>query len=318
MAPGPGHGGVGVHPTRRRDGPGAAPPQWLTRPGRTAWPGRGPHLAARARARTVHHHCFHLVTRLILGPVAPPSSVPRLFRGPRPYGADDVLPGRQQECEDCWQLLRSAPFGILEGESGCGKSSLLNAALLPRAQRVFQVITCRLADDPFGRLCTALRQAPYRAAATPPIADALAEALTQAARAAAPRPLLLCIDQGEELFVTVRDEVRAQCLEVLREAIAAGQVRLLMALRSDFRDLLDRLCRTLDPTQQTFDLGGYYTLQALRAAPARAVLDELLRPAAAQDARLRQQLDDFAAALVADLLRPPRDQRLCQEDEKTV
>lgn len=166
-----------------------------------------------------------------------------------------MLPGRQQECDDCWQLLRLAPFFILEGESGCGKSSLLNAALLPRAQRVMRVISCRLADDPFGRLCAALLQKAYRAAPSPPSAATLTAVIAQAASAAAPQPLLLCIDQGEELFVTVRDALREQCLRVIEEAIATGQLRLLIALRSDFRDLLDRLCRTLDPGQQIFNLG---------------------------------------------------------------
>ena len=259
-----------------------------------------------------------LLTRLILGPPQAPTALPTLFRGPRPYGQEDVLPGRQKECDDCWQQLRSAPFFILEGESGCGKSSLLNAALLPRARQVFQVVLCRLADDPLGKLCAALRQEPYRPSPTPLALTALAEALAYANAAARPKPLLLCIDQAEELFVTVRDEVREQCLTVLKDAIAAAQLRLLITIRSDFRDLLDRLCRSLDPQQQTLDLGSYYTLQALHAGPARAVLDEILRPASGQDALLRQQLDDFAGALVADLLRPPRDPRLCQDDEKTV
>ena len=163
-----------------------------------------------------------------------------------------------------------------------------------------------------------MRQEPYRPSPTPLALTALDEALASANAAARPKPLLLCIDQAEELFVTVRDEVREQCLTVLKDAIATAQLRLLITIRSDFRDLLDRLCRSLDPQQQTLDLGSYYTLQALHAGPARAVLDEILRPASAQDALLRQQLDDFAGALVADLLRPPRDPRLCQDDEKTV
>jgi hypothetical protein len=33
---------------------------------------------------------------------------------------------------------------------------------------------------------------------------------------------------------------------------------------------------------------------------------------------LKQQLEDFGKALVRELLRPPRDKRLCPEDEKTV
>src|SRR4029453_10054108 len=114
------------------------------------------------------------------------------------------------------------------------------------------------------------------------------------------------------------DEVREQCLTILKDAIATAQLRLLITIRSDFRDLLDRLCRSLDPQQQTLDLGSYYTLRAFRAGPARAVLDEILRPASDQSPLLRQQLDDFAGALVADLLRSPRDPRLCQDDEKTV
>jgi hypothetical protein len=257
------------------------------------------------------------ITRVLLGPPQLPTGLPRLFRGPRPYGQDEVLPGRQQECNDCWQQLRAAPFFILEGESGCGKSSLLHAALLQRAGLVCRVVTCRLADDPLGKLYAALRQEPYRPAATPPTPETLATAIAQAA-AAAPMPLLLAIDQGEELFVTVRDAVREAYLRVLQAAIAAGQLRVLITIRSDFRDLLDRLCRVLDPQHRTFDLGQYYTLHAFRARQARAVLDEILRPAVVQDAGLRQQLDDFAGVLVDDLLRPPRDPRLCQEDEKTV
>jgi formylglycine-generating enzyme required for sulfatase activity len=256
------------------------------------------------------------ITRLILGPPPLPAALPTLFRGPHAYGPEARLPGRQKECADCWQQLREATFFILEGESGCGKSSFLHAALLPQAQQEFRVVVCRLAEDPLGKLCAALRQEPYRLLPTP--LTALAEALASANVAVRPKPLLLCIDQAEELFVTVRDEVREQCLSVLKDAIATAQLRLLITIRSDFRDLLDRLCRSLDPQQQTLDLGSYYTLRAFRAGPARAVLDEILRPASDQSPLLRQQLDDFAGALVADLLRSPRDPRLYQADEKTV
>jgi hypothetical protein len=258
------------------------------------------------------------LTCLILGPPQAPTTLPTLFRGPRPYGPEDNLPGRQRERDDCWQQLRSAPFFILEGESGCGKSSLLNAALLPLAQQVFCVVLCRLAHDPLGKLCAALRQEQYRP--LPPLQPltALAESLASAHDAARPKPLLLCIDQAEELFVTVRDEVREQCLTVLKDAIAAAQLRLLIIIRSDFCHLLYRLCRSLDPQHQTLNPGCYYPLQAFRAGPAHDVLDEILWLASSQSLRLRQQLDDFADALVADLLRPPRDPLLCKDDEKTV
>ena len=109
-----------------------------------------------------------LLTRLILGPPQAPATLPTLFRGPRPY------PDRRTSCPDARRSATTAgsssaraPFFILEGESGCGKSSLLNAALLPLAQQVFRVVLCRLADDPLGKLCAALRQEPYRPSPTP-------------------------------------------------------------------------------------------------------------------------------------------------------
>jgi formylglycine-generating enzyme required for sulfatase activity/serine/threonine protein kinase len=264
-------------------------------------------------------------TRIILGPPQPPPTLPTLFRGPRPYGREDVLPGRQREVDDCWWRLRDVPFFILEGESGCGKSSLLNAALLPRAQQEFRVVTCRIADDPFGKLRAAFLQEPYHPSPTPQPPAALVEAMAHAtqvqdrpAHLPLPKPLFLCIDQCEELFVTVREEVRQQCLTVLKEAMQSGQLRVLITIRSDFRDLLDRLCRLIDPQQEILNLGHYYTLQTFHAEQATAVLDDILQPAQGHDLLLRQQLDDFARLLVDELLRPPRDPRLCQADEKTV
>lgn len=112
--------------------------------------------------------------------------------------------------------------------------------------------------------------------------------------------------------------MRQQCLTVLKEAMRTGQLRILVAIRSDFRDLLDRLCRLVDPQQEVLNLGHYYTLQPFRAEQATAVLDAILQPAQGHDPLLRQQLDDFVRVLVDELLRPPRDPRLCQADEKTV
>lgn len=267
------------------------------------------------------------ITRLILGPPQPLSNLPRIFRGPRPYGRGDVLPGRQQEIDDCWRLIKEEAFFILEGESGCGKSSLLNAALLPKAREAFRVIECRIADDPFGKLHAALLHEPYRTSHNALSEHALAAAITQAGHSPSTndldhpkplKPLLLCIDQCEEMFVTVKDEVRWQFLVGLTEAIKDGKLRLLVAIRSDFRDLLDRLCRTVDPQQQALHLGSYYTLQAFRKEQAETILDEILRPAHGNDPLMRQQLEDLARALGRELLRPPRDKRLSQDDEKTV
>jgi formylglycine-generating enzyme required for sulfatase activity len=358
------------------------------------------------------------ITRLLLGSSRPPSNLPTIFRGPRPYGSEDTLPGRQKEIDACWRLMREKTFFILEGESGCGKSSLLNAALIPKARQEFKVIECRIAEDPFGKLCSALRQERYRKPEQPineanlnaaiatafsaKVADKISEERTldpeyltrlrgnltnyfdeeelkslcfdlgvdydalpgngkeakardlivyldhrglisqlvekgsqlrpkvswenntsetaqKATTEAKPgQLLLLCIDQFEEFFITVQDALRGRFLSVLQEAIEEGKLRLVLTIRNDFRDLLYDICRELDSKQETLDLGNYHRLQAFRKQQAGSVLDEILEPVHRGDLLMKQQLEDFSKALVEELLRPPRDSRLFQGDEKTV
>jgi hypothetical protein len=248
-----------------------------------------------------------------------------LFHGPRPYGMGEDLPARQADGDECWRLIQERPFLILEGESGCGKSSLLNAALLPRARERYQVIECRVVNDPFGNLLRALGGGSSSRPRQRVSKNALADAIAAAGRAAgqgdhaeAARPLLLFIDQCEELFVTVRDEERLRFFAALKDAVLAGSLRLVVAIRDDFIDLLIKVCREVDAEQQALNLGSYYTLRPFRRDQAEAVLGEILKAAHGDDPLRKQQQEDFAGALVRELLRPPRDKRLCQDDEKSV
>ena len=168
------------------------------------------------------------VTRLILGSPKLPSDLRRIFRGPRPYGSEDVLPGRKGEIDDCWIHIQEERFFMLEGESGCGKTSILNAALLLKADQKFRVISCRIAEDPFGKLRSALLQERYHKSEQAVGENALAEAITKAAQSNSTnvphspesvKPILLCIDQFEELFVTVKSEMRGRFLAILKEAL---------------------------------------------------------------------------------------------------
>jgi len=268
------------------------------------------------------------ITRVILGPPPPPPPAGLIFRGPLPYTSDDKLPGRQKDIDACWLRLQHERLFILEGESGSGKSSFLNALLLPRARARFNVIECRIADDPFGKLRASLRNEPYRPGAdvtTPQTVIEEIAKLSASTRKANGSPvdehaksILLCIDQFEELFATVKDETRNQVVEVLKDAIANWQLRLLVSIRSDFFDLLMRVCHSVDPKGDTLDLGNYYTLHAFHRDQADAVLDEMLIPLRGDDPLLEQQFEDFRRALIRELLRPPRDRRLSVDDEKTV
>ncbi|MDT7542438.1 MAG: hypothetical protein QOE33_2342 [Acidobacteriota bacterium] len=152
------------------------------------------------------------ITRIILGKPTLSASKELIFRGPRPYLQEDKesFHGREKDIERCWIQIKEHPFFVLEGESGCGKSSILNVALIPLANLRFQVVECRVADDPFGKLYCALRKETYHKSNRAISKKMLAEAVTVAAKPEKaeetnnpcynPKQLLLCIDQFEENF----------------------------------------------------------------------------------------------------------------------
>jgi hypothetical protein len=240
-----------------------------------------------------------------MGPAKLPPEVPLLFRGPQPYRTGDRLPGRQADGDACWLGLEQDRFFILEGESGCGKSSLLNAFLFPRAQKEFQTIRVRVTDDPFQNVLQALRELVGAAA---PDWPADSSGLRQAIQAVAPskggangaRPVLLCIDQFEEIFGVVNDRVRSSFMEELRNAIHCRLLRLLVVVRIDYSDLLINLCREVDPDGGALDPGNYFVLKPFRKEQGLRVVHEIFSPITAGNQQLERELDMFGEALVEE------------------
>jgi Novel STAND NTPase 1 len=266
------------------------------------------------------------LVRLILGPPKLPAEMPLLFRGPQAYGAGEHLPGRQAEGEACWLLLQQSPFLFLEGESGCGKSSLVNAVLLPRAQESFRTVLIRVGDNPFGNTIQALNRLVGDSSDWPANSEGLSKAISavtgrgNAGRLLSDKtkPLLVCIDQFEEFFGGVHNRERRDFFECLRKAIEAGQLRLLLVIRIDFSDLLVNLCREVDPKGTILNLGNFYALEPFRRTQALRVVRDIFSPLVAANTQLEGELSLFGEALVDDLLQPPRDARLARDDEKTV
>jgi ATP/maltotriose-dependent transcriptional regulator MalT len=77
-------------------------------------------------------------------------SRPNPYVGPRPYRQGETIYGRERETSELLDLLIAERIILLYSPSGAGKSSLLNAAVLPRmTQQGFQVLpTIRLNLDP--------------------------------------------------------------------------------------------------------------------------------------------------------------------------
>jgi energy-coupling factor transporter ATP-binding protein EcfA2 len=268
------------------------------------------------------------ITRVILGPPKLPSNPRPIFRGPRPFTAADAgkLPGRDRDIDECWSKIREHSFFVIDGGSGCGKSSLLNAGLLPLARGEFTVVESRVSDDPFGKLRGKLLGTPYIKEREGVSHDELRRAIRQAAQAGSnsadtrrTNGLLLCLDQFEDLFTTVENEVRVRFLEVLKHAIELGQIRLVIGIRDDFFDLLMKLIQKVDPKHEVLDLGNSETVWPFSKRKAEAVLRELLKPIYdEQDPLLGRELDDFCDALVEELLRAPGDKRLYPGDQRSV
>jgi hypothetical protein len=181
----------------------------------------------------------------------PGTTTPGAFQFPRPYrGLErfeerdaDVFFGREAAVQDLFRCLQREPVLAVVGDSGSGKSSLLQAGLVPRVRAHklagldnWQVVSCQPGAQPARSLAAALTRGEPGPAAAP--ADGrlhLGDLLRQRIRPE--EPLLLLLDQFEELF-TLCDDVaeRAAVAEALAEAVAEhpGHFRLVLAVRSDY------------------------------------------------------------------------------------
>jgi len=151
---------------------------------------------------------------------APPASP---YPGLRPFTSEeaDRFFGRGQQVEELLAKLEERRFMAVVGVSGCGKSSLVRAGLVPAIEQGFlssdarhwRIAQMRPSGDPYGRLGAALLTAqalgPERGddARAAALLDAILRrgslGLAQAVAASGLPPgtnLLLLVDQFEELF----------------------------------------------------------------------------------------------------------------------
>jgi len=263
---------------------------------------------------------------LAVAPPDVPGDLPRLFRGPVPYNSEDqsVFHGRRADIDQCWERIVSKRLFVLDGESGCGKSSLLNAALVPKARSHFRVVECRIANDPYGKLFAAVRQEPYNPHHSLPRSALNDETqarnlqISRSFHSVGTAPFIIFIDQFEELFVTVPKSVQIEFLRTLKSLIEMEDLRLVVALRSDFLDLLVKAFVEVDPQGKTLDLGNYHTLRSFQPAQAQGVLENIFAPVVRGNALLIQRVDNFNRALTKDLLRPPIDKRVSRADRPSI
>ncbi|HYF36626.1 MAG TPA: hypothetical protein VD994_15125, partial [Prosthecobacter sp.] len=179
-----------------------------------------------------------------------------------------------------------------------------------------KVFRCRPGSRPFASVLSALREGAEEAAGEEASAENWWQALGAPVKAGPP-PVLF-VDQFEELFAMVPEMERKRFFSALHEGVKMRWFRLLVAIRSDFADLLARGIRKADPEREGLGQAEYQEIEAFSERRALSVLNQMLEPLYRDHPTLQGQLENFAQAVVEDLLRPPRDRRRSRADEKTL
>lgn len=195
-----------------------------------------------------------------------PSDAP--YIGPAPFGTDDRMRffGRERESGELASLVLAHPITLLVASSGAGKTSLVNAGLIPRLTGVDDGIPrCEVLPVVLFRqmaasdtLETAVdnRFIAYALAAISPgnetlpegtpgsLASALKERPLVTDRFGQPLPRVLIFDQFEELFTIhpqLWEDRRPFLEELLTIADADPMTRILLSMREEYLARLEQL-----------------------------------------------------------------------------
>ncbi|HWO26386.1 MAG TPA: serine/threonine-protein kinase, partial [Kofleriaceae bacterium] len=155
----------------------------------------------------------------------------------------DRFVGREREVDALANRLRATPLQIVVGASGAGKSSFVNAGVVPALPPSARVVTLRPGSRPVATLAARLdaaRVAPPELRAqleAPEVTAALAAAAALAAPAPDEGLIVIVVDQLEELFTMCRDDAERERFAAILDALSAspdGRTRVIGTLRDDF------------------------------------------------------------------------------------
>ena len=219
------------------------------------------------------------------------------YQGLEPFAAGQagVFFGRDADIAALARQVRAQPVTVVAGPSGVGKTSLVQAGLIPALQnnQQWSVAVVRPGGDPWLRLAAALAKARHGQQGEITLEDAQREAdrlrqdgLSPVARflRSQDRPLLIVVDQFEELLASGPPDRELLDLLLPSPGAADEASRLVLTLRADFLPSLQSI-----PGFHTKLNERLYLLSPLTADEMRLAVT---CPAAAREVSFEQGLAD--------------------------
>jgi len=212
--------------------------------------------------------------------------------------------GRDAEVRKLVSKIHSYPLNLLYAPSGTGKTSLIFAGLLPALRREgYAPVYARVYDDPEGEIRRAALHCVGGAqgASASELPDLLPEISARLGL-----PIVVFLDQLEELFIRYDQVARARFARTLQATLAAGggRVRFVLSLREDF---LAHLSEFREAIPSVFH--NEFRLESLSTEASRAAIVE---PARLFGLEVEEALVE---RLIGDLTRegidPPQLQIVC-------
>jgi WD40 repeat protein len=233
----------------------------------------------------------------------------------------DIFYGRDAIIEELAAQVGRHKFILINGASGAGKSSLVNAGLIPRvADNGYTFVAFREYSDPLAQLQayfdTARSPSPPQSPAK--VADAQGS-LLQLIRGFGAFPIVIFLDQFERFFVRVADDKRHAFIAAFNHCLQHSEAKDLCFVLAFRREFLGQLTTEFEEQIPEF-LNEAYRINLLPLSKAEA-REAVLRPLENTSLRIQYDEDFVDDVLLAGLaeqaggasIDPPHLQIVCNQ-----